>query len=65
MIKKDKNYQVIYTGGGFGGSRQGLPAKNLTAEEIENLGGIDYVLSTGLYELVESSEEEKELTNDG
>lgn len=59
MTKKDTNYQVIYTGGGFGGTRQGLPAKNLTAQEVEQRGGIDFVLSTGLYELVESSEEEE------
>ncbi len=38
-----------YTGGGFGGSLQGIPARDLTAEEVEEHGGVEVLLKTGLY----------------
>jgi hypothetical protein len=39
-----------YTGGGYDGAREGFPARDLTADEVEALGGEKAVLETGLYE---------------
>ncbi len=38
-----------YTGGGYGGALPDIPARDLTDEEVEKLGGVDYLLLTGLY----------------
>lgn len=38
-----------YTGGGFGGFLPGIPARDLTAAEVEELGGVKVLLETGLY----------------
>jgi hypothetical protein len=38
-----------YTGGGFGGSLPGLPARDLTDQEVLDLGGEKALLDTGLY----------------
>ena len=59
-----------YTGGGFGGSLPGLPARDLQDEEVERLGGEDDLLATGLYEKPAQPEprrkhSEKEAENDG
>ena len=37
------------TGGGFKGSLQGIPARDLSAEEVKKHGGQDALLKTGLY----------------
>lgn len=37
----------------------GIPAKDLTAEDVENSGGMDRVLSTGLYEPVEKKKKRR------
>lgn len=41
-----------YTGGGYGGAREGFPARDLSAEEVEALGEKE-ALATGLYEKAE------------
>jgi hypothetical protein len=46
----NKKVILIYTGGGFGGTWQGIPARNLTSKEVDLYGGIDAILDTGLYE---------------
>lgn len=37
-----------YKGGGF---VPGIPARDLTEDEVKRYGGVDYLLATGLYEL--------------
>lgn len=39
---------LIYTG--KGSWFPGIPARDLTAEEVEKFGGVEYLLSLGLYE---------------
>ena len=39
-----------YTGGGYGGWLPGVPARDLNDAEVEELGGKDALLATGLYE---------------
>lgn len=39
-----------YTGGGYGGFLPGLPARDLSDEEVEALGGEKALVKTGLYE---------------
>lgn len=63
-MTKKKSKNVIYTGGGFGGSFTGIPARDLTAEEVEEAGGLDLVLSTGLYCLPEDDEDPPEEINE-
>lgn len=41
-----------YKGGGF---RDGIPARDLTDEEVEKYGGKKLLLDTGLYEEVEKA----------
>lgn len=38
-----------YTGGGYGGSLPNIPAKDLSAEEVEQYGGMEFLVKTGLY----------------
>lgn len=38
-----------YTGGGFGGFLNGIPARDLAAEEVARLGGEAVLVATGLY----------------
>lgn len=38
-----------YTGGGCGGSLAGIPARDLTDQEVEVLGGEKTLIDTGLY----------------
>ncbi len=40
---------LIYTGGGFGGSLPNIPARDLTDDEAQRLGGADQLVATGLY----------------
>jgi len=42
---------MIYTGGGFKGFLPGIPARDLTSEEVVKFGGEATLLTTGLYEL--------------
>ena len=51
---------VFYTGGGIGGSFTGIPARNLSETEVQNAGGLEYVLGTGLYVLADEPEEVEE-----
>ena len=37
---------------GMGSWMYGIPAKDLTAEEVEKHGGVEYLVGTGLYEVV-------------
>jgi hypothetical protein len=41
---------LIYTGGGW---LPGVPARDLTADEAKQHGGIEYLISTGLYKAAE------------
>lgn len=53
-----------YTGGGYGGAFPDVPARDLNDAEVEEFGGEDVLLATGLYERVPSgplhTEEPKE-----
>jgi len=40
---------------GLGSWMYGIPAKDLTAEEVEKHGGVEYLVGTGLY-IVEDEE---------
>lgn len=53
MSKKQKP-ALIYTGGGFGGALPGIPARDLSADEVKLHGGETNLLGTGLYEKPES-----------
>ncbi len=44
-----------WTGGGYGGSLQGIPARDLSAEEVKEHGGEKVLLETGLYGRVKPS----------
>jgi hypothetical protein len=46
---------LVYTGGGYGGARPNIPARDLTDEEIKRYGGEDALLKTGLYERAEKA----------
>jgi len=39
-----------YTGGGYGGSQPGIPARDLTDSEVIQFGGESALIATGLYE---------------
>lgn len=54
----EKGIFLKYTGGGYGGSAVGIPARDLTAGEVEAAGGLKKVLATGLYLKVEAEEPE-------
>jgi len=41
---------LIYTGGGYGGSLDGVPARDLSDEEVEQCGGEKILLATKLYQ---------------
>jgi len=41
---------LTYTGGGFGGSLPGVPARDLTPDEVKQHGGEKVLLASGLYE---------------
>ena len=51
---------LIYTGGGF---IPGVPAKDLTDEQVEKAGGYERLLSTGLYKKPKASRKKKEVDN--
>lgn len=54
MTKKkteEQNTKLIYTGTGF---IHGIPARDLEPDEVEKFGGLEYLLSTGLYKVEES-----------
>jgi hypothetical protein len=38
-----------YTGGGFGGALPGIPARDLTDDEVKQHGGEQTLIATGLY----------------
>lgn len=40
-----------YTGGGYGGWLPGIPARDLTDEQVEAYGGVEFLVGTGLYEV--------------
>jgi len=42
-----------YTGGGHGGSLPGYPARDLSDDEVAQLGGEQALLDTSLYERVQ------------
>lgn len=44
--------KLKYTGGGYNGALPGIPGRDLTAEEVEQHGGADALIATGLYEPV-------------
>lgn len=50
--KQSSNFVLIYVGGGW---LPGVPARDLTASEVEQYGGADYLISTGLYRAAEVS----------
>lgn len=60
-----------YTGGGCGGSLPGIPARDLKDKEAEALGGQEWLVSTGLFEVFEpprkreQKEEKKEQVPSG
>lgn len=46
--------RLVYTGGGFGGARHGIPARDLTSDDLDRLRKqfglkIGDLLDTGLY----------------
>ena len=41
--------RLRYTGGGYGGFVIGVPARDLTPEEVDQCGGVEALLATGLY----------------
>lgn len=45
--KMSKTIALVYVGEGI--KISGIPAKDLTPEEVENLGGIEKLRQTGLY----------------
>lgn len=53
-----KKPALIYTGGGFGGGLPGIPARDLSAEEVKQYGGKTELLGTGLYEEPKSQKKE-------
>ena len=38
---------------GMGSWMYGIPAKDLTAEKVEKHGGVEYLVGTGLYEVIQ------------
>lgn len=40
---------LSYTGGGHGGSLPGIPARDLSAEEVQRYGGAKALVKSGLY----------------
>lgn len=48
-----------YTGGGYGGTRPEIPVRDLTDEDVKELGGEEFLISTGLYEKVEKKKSRK------
>jgi hypothetical protein len=43
-----KHNELIYTGGGYGGSLPGIPARDLTSAEVQAYGR-EALLASGLY----------------
>lgn len=41
--------KLIYTGGGYKGFLRGVPARDLTAEEVKQHGGEERLLESGIY----------------
>lgn len=52
-----------YTGRGCGAFIHGVPARDLTAEEVECYGGMEFLLASGIYEAEEEIEAEGEKEN--
>ena len=50
MSPKQRKAALVYTGAGYGGALPGIPARDLTAEEVKEHGGRSELLETGLYE---------------
>ncbi len=48
-----------YTGGGYNGTRPEIPVRDLSDEEAEELGGEEFLISTGLYEKVKDKKAAK------
>ena len=44
---------------GMGSWMYGIPAKDLTSEQVEKHGGVEYLVGTGLYEVVQKESEEE------
>ena len=51
-----------YIGSGF---IVGIPARDLSDEEVENCGGAEFLISTGLYEKPKKFKAEKPKTKEG
>lgn len=61
MGKTKTKTGLKYTGGGFGGSWPGIPARDLTPAEVEKYGR-ETILETGLYvEIKKTAPPEDEL----
>ncbi len=58
MSPKKPSIGLVYTGGGFGGALPGIPARDLTAEEVKAHGGESNLIGSGLYEKPKSKKEE-------
>lgn len=54
-----------YTGGGFGGVLDNIPARDLYDEEIERFGGEQALLESGIYAKPGEEREALETTRDG
>ena len=50
--KSPKKSGLVYNGGGIKGSRQGIPARDLSPAEVKKYGGVKILLETGLYEQI-------------
>ncbi len=53
---KEINMKLKYTGNGSW--FPGIPATDLTAEQVEKHGGLEKLLASGLYKLAEAKEQE-------
>ncbi|MFV2045024.1 MAG: hypothetical protein ACC700_17525 [Anaerolineales bacterium] len=58
MSPKKASVALIWTGGGFGGALPGIPARDLTAEEVKAHGGESSLIGSRLYEKPKSKKEE-------
>lgn len=56
---------LIYTGGGYGGFLPGIPARDLTDEEVKEHGGEQALVATGLYRKPEKKTPEKAPKKEG
>lgn len=60
MSPKETKVALVYTGGGFKGALPGIPARDLTADEVKQHGGESELLGTGLYDKPKSTSKKEE-----